>query len=166
MCKSSICHGGFFLVKIKLNIEFNRGFTLYWVVLNIFGNPARTVWASGIYQGRGVSLRMHCIVFGFMRAFRIVLLPVCSGFCNILDSPFGTAWRIYLDWVGRYGAQGLWFSSYLDFCYSLSSIHIIFVVLDYLLGHLGFHLLELREVIIVEYNLNHQGFFKHCLNCW
>ena len=124
MCKLSICHGGFFLVKIKLNIEFNRGFTLYWVVLNIFGNPARTVWASGIYQGRGVLLRMLCIVFGFMWAFRIVLLPVCSGFCNILDSPFGTAWRIYLDWVGRYGAHCLWFSSYLDFvirCHQFTS---------------------------------------------
>jgi SNF family Na+-dependent transporter len=39
------------------------------------------------------------------------------------------------------------------FCYSLPSLRIVFVVLDFLLGHLGFRLLELRKGIIVELRL-------------
>ena len=43
------------------------------------------------------------------------------------------------------------------------ALHRIFVLLDFLLGHLGFHLLELGKGIIVELRLKSSRSFKYCL---
>ena len=74
---------------------FNRGFIASFSTF--FGDPARTVRASGIYRGQGLSFAFLRIMFGFTRAFRIVSLVVFAVDFAILDSPFGTARRIYLD---------------------------------------------------------------------
>ena len=74
---------------------FNRGFIASFITF--FGDPARTVRTSGIYQGQGLSFASLRIVFGFTRAFRIVSLVVFAVDFAILDWPFGTARRIYLD---------------------------------------------------------------------
>ena len=109
-------------------------------------NALHRVW---IYVGFS-----HC----FASCLQWILQYLRFAIWNCMEDLSGLSWQIWCSLFVVFIVFG--------FCFSLSSIHIIFVVLDYLLGHLGFHLLELREVIIVEYNLNHQGFFKHCLNCW
>ncbi len=74
---------------------FNRGFIASFSTF--FGDHDGTVRASGIYRGQGLSFAFLRIVFGFTRAFRIVSLVVFAVDFAILDSPFGTARRIYLD---------------------------------------------------------------------
>ena len=79
------------------------------------------------------------------------------------------------QWCGDSNLSGLsqWiiscsrfvFRIVFGFCYSLPSRRIVFVVLDCLLGHLGFRLLELRKVVIVELQLKSLRIFQTLLNC-
>ena len=151
----------------KSKVEFSPGFVVS--SQTFFGDPARTVGASGIYHAQDLTRQDN--VYLYCRIQICVWIAYSHRFASCLQlflqswiSPFGTSRRIYTGLSqGIILCSGFVVRIVIGFCCSLPPLRIVFgilAILDFVLWNFG-------EDLQWSYDLNpHRGAFKHCLKLW